>query len=313
MKKSFVLAFTLLIFLGSFSLDAKKKVRDVTITWKAEQNKHVIEVDGNIVNRLPFELHENDKVLLRMTALWGGTESLDIKYSITGPKMDDIFKSEIKKLLGIPSNDKESADIKEEILPVTDDLLPGGILTVTFKRILSGSDKKEKTKGFRFRIKDKCPWFFSSTGFVFSNENNRTLSIINTEETVTYQEGGKTKQAQQQMVVFKDDSTKFKPKQTFVQFLNFRLFSCIYGSIGFPLNKKIFSEPLLGVTLFLRRKNMGVAINGGIQFHKQLFILESSGYEAGYIINPPTGLTVDNIPTEEKYIIRPFVGLSFKF
>lgn len=322
---TFLIFFSSIGFCEANSKGNKKKPREITIKYNFDERKAVYSIDDKPDVPKP-RLKKSDNVKLIAISKLEPNHYLAIEYEITGYDPETKFKDILSGALD--QTEKVATTKPDEISQdVYEELRPGGTLTVQFlirkkviEEIVDGNTNTikehfvtDQKKIIKLRIKDEYPWFFTSTGFIFSNENNRELAIINTGETVTYEKDGKTVQAKQQMITWKNDNVSFKPKQTSVQFLNVRIYKFIYASIGVPLNKKIFSEPLFGITYFHRIKSVGAAFTFGIQFHKQLFTLESSVYEDDYIINPTDGLTVENIPTEEKYKVRPFIGLSFRF
>ena len=152
------------------------------------------------------------------------------------------------------------------------------------------------------------PWFFSSVGFAVTTGREGELALINTNKKITEDEESKTFQR----ISIKNNGNDLKPIQSIVTFLNFRLSSSIYLSIGAPINNKIFDELMLGFSLFSRYKDIGFSVTAGVQFNKELEIAKSSGYEVDQYIDPSSGLTLDSIPTETKTKLRPFVGISFK-
>ena len=114
-------------------------------------------------------------------------------------------------------------------------------------------------------------------------------------------------------VLKNNDTSSLRPLQSVVSFLNFRIYNPIYLSLGFSLNQNIFTEPLIGLSYYLKVKNVGVVATTGIHFSKEVEIISSSGFSDGQTIDPTIGLTVEDIPTEENYHARFFFGFSFRF
>lgn len=339
------------LFFGILSLTfIGKPVWGATYTREVKIKFNVEEKNGKFKETFKFLVNnrKTDKWILKKTdqvTIYFNTQvdsyhkiELDIEYKISDYETDKSTKEVFKQMLGEPKVEtKPSAppgkQSKEKVISVEDDLKPGGIIIVVFKMteikpkelkhtlegktftiVLDKSKNEVMKRIYKFKIKDRFPFFFTSTGIVFSNENNRKVEIINTDETITYEKDGETKEAQKQMIIYRGDNTKIAPKQTLVQFFHFNIWKPVYISLGIPLNMKIFTQPMIGLTGYLKFKNIGAALTMGAQFHKELYILEDSCYYNGYIIEPPKTVALENISVEDDhYVIRPFLGISFKF
>lgn len=313
-SKTIILLILCVSLFPSVNLSATEKGRDITIAWYDQDKKLGVIMDGEPIHE-PYSYHlklsKDDNVILFMQALWVETTKLQIEYSIAGvDAMAKFSKRAAEVFAKAPS--LESAETKEEYLPVTNDLLPGGLLIVNFKKIMPND--KEEIKIVKFRIKDEYPWFFSSAGIVFSQKNNPEVAIVKTDNKITFEKDGETQQAYEQILILENnDTSSLRPLQSVVSFLNFRIYNPIYLSLGFSLNQNIFTEPLIGLSYYLKVKNVGVVATTGIHFSKEVEIISSSGFSDGQTIDPTIGLTVEDIPTEENYHARFFFGFSFRF
>jgi hypothetical protein len=352
----FILVFT---FIVQDTLMAKKR-EGVIIKWKSFQSVEELKVTdypdkknkNDDISNFLFKLRSKDKVLLEFVA--EKEAAMEISYKIDGDDIVGEFKKGIPLFLapeehkkaGVNEGIKASGDETKTIrMAVTDDLLPGGTLTITFKKTLTVQGTVGKTtitkkisgneitetetttnaekpkqavseKTFVFRIKDKPPWFFTSTGLVFTNESNHSIAFIKTSTIAEKPEGSEEEDVFTQKLGYKDKNENnrwfdLRPKQTLVQFIHFNLVSRIYFSLGVPVNKKIFTEPFAGFSYYAKFKKIGYAITAGAHFHKELTIDTLSGFEIGNIIDP-TKLTAEEIPTKNQYKVRFFIGVSFK-
>lgn len=287
----------------------KKKItgRDVQIQWNADAKQKklkVIENDKLICDPQSyyFELRKNDRVLLIMQAnrLKNKKLKLQIEYTITGLDVSARFSKRATEIWAKDETiQRGEIELERETVQVTDDLLPGGVLAVTFKKVL-GEDEEE-TKIVKFRIKDEYPWFFSSVGMIITKAIDPEVAIVKT-------------QTNEQIIVLKDNNTRtLHPLQSVVSFLNFRIYNPIYISLGFSLNQQIFTEPMIGLSYYFKVKNVGLVITLGSHFSKEVEIISSSGFKEGQSIDPTLNLTVEDIPTIEKYHTRFFFGFSLRF
>jgi hypothetical protein len=186
-------------------------------------------------------------------------------------------------------------------LNVTDDLPSGGRLLASFTK-KNENGKIEHVDDIVLKIKHSYPLFLPSTGVVFSNETDPTISIVNNEKG-------------ESVVVYKNIEptgiTNLRPKQDLIQFFNFRVYEGLYFSFGCPvtLSKRFYENPHLGLA-FYPGQNLAYVILGGIVFHKETQILSALGYRENQVVD--SKLKADSIPTEEKYHVRFFVGISFR-
>lgn len=312
--RSIALALLCVSLFSSVTLSAGEKGRDVQIAWYDQDNKLVVIKDGETIDEpysYHFKLSKDDKVTLYMEAFWVETKKLQIEYTITGLDVNVRFSKRAAEVFP-KAPLTETAEIKKETVPVTDDLLPGGLLTLTFKKILPNDE--EETKIVKFRIKDEYPWFFSSVGMIVTNAIDPEVAIIKTNKVITFEKDGETQQVYEQMLVLKDNNTStLRPLQSAVSFLNFRVYNPIYISLGFSLNQMIFNEPMIGLSYYCKVKNVGLVATFGAHFSKEIEIIKMSGFKEGQSIDPTLGLTVEDIPIEEKYHYRLFFGFSLRF
>lgn len=327
-----IILFSLVVILSSSMLIAKGHRRTVKLIWKREGPKTELTLSikeagkkealkekisiNRPVTRIPIILTKSDEVEISMIVIDQKVEELDIDYEITAPKSDTRMRSSIAEILKIPTTAEEAEAPKEASLWVTDDLIPGGDLTIVFKEKYKSADKEPDEKKIRFKIKYEHPWFFTSTGCAFTNESNHDLAIINTNNIITFVKDGETRSACEQMIIFKDkkgtEAYDLRPKQTLVQFIHFKINKGFYFTFGTPLDKFIFVEPFVGFSGLFRSGKYGFVLSTGVHFHKEVEILEVSGFKENQVIDPTLGLTVDDIPTKETYQVRFFIGLSFR-
>jgi hypothetical protein len=297
---------------GNAQADNSSKGSDVVIKceWQGKDEPTLIVTKHGEPQASPYHvvLTKKDEVELQLETDIQA-KKLEIEYTITGFDVNAHFSKVAGEVF--PASDEKAVGQRRKILAVTDDLLPGGLLTVTFKKTFA--DDSQDTASFKFRIQDEYPWFFNSFGMVFSSAKEPEVAIVNTNEIITFEKDGKTQQAHQQVIVLKDNDSQFEPIQSVVTFLNFRIHQAAYASLGFQVNEKIFTEPMLGVAFYRKIKNVGFAIHGGVHFSKELEILRASGFEDGQKVDPTIGLTVDDIPTQEKYHSRFFLGISARY
>ncbi len=299
------------VFAGLF----KGKSRKVYITWDDTQNaedRYIIKVNGK-KKPVAFKLKKKDSVLISIIARPSDYNDISIKYEIQNPKREEEFVDAISKMLGIKDAAEADENLEEEI-KVLKKLIPGGTLSITFTMIQKndqGEELNKKVREVEIEIEDK-PQFFTSTGFVFSNENTRELAIIKTANLVNYEKDGETKEGYQQKIVFKNDNERVKAKDSAVQFLHYRFIGPLYFTLGTPLNEKIFVEPFLGLSALLRMRNGGLVINLGFHLHKEIMIMGDSGYEGGQTLAPSNEITLADITTETDSKWRFFFGISFR-
>lgn len=294
----------------SVNLSAKEVGRDIQIQWNwdASDKKLIVKIGKECEeNPYSFELRKDDKVMLVAQAR--GPKKIQIEYTIFGLDINARFSKRVSEIFSADARAK-TTPLKETV-QVTDDLLPGGILTVTFKRVLKADE--EETKTVKFRIKDEYPWFFGSVGMIFTTAKNPEVAIIKTKNTITFEINGETQQAYEQIIIMKDNTSTLRPLQSVVSFLNFRIYNPLYISLGFSLNQNIFTEPMIGLSYYFKVKNVGLVGTAGVHFNKETEINSMSEFEEGHSIDPTIGLTVEDISTEEKYKARFFFGFSFRF
>lgn len=293
------------------------------VFYDFKSNSLIVHEDENILSGFESQLYKfnkNDKILISVSSQ-PGADSIIISYEITGTDPYESIKSDLSDTisgLGITNAKADSAkyvesidtsgtptEIKTASKAVTDNLFPGGNIKMSFKQV---KDSITIKKEFMFSIVDENPWFFSSLGFAVSAGREGELALINTNKKISEAEYSKTFQR----INMKNNENDLKPIQSIITFLNFRLSSSIYFSIGAPINNKIFDELMLGLSIFSRYNDIGFSVTAGVQFNQELQIQNSSGYKVDQYVDPADGLTLDSIPTETKTKLRPFVGISFK-
>lgn len=308
-KKSKLIAIGILcagLFLSA-NLSAEKVGRKIQITWDASEKKLELLEDKSPKNPYGYKLKKDDSITLIGQGKPSDIKQIKIEYGITGLDISALFSRLISGILA-PAY---KSGLVQETLHVTDDLLPGGILTVTFRVVKQTND--EDTKVIKFRIEDEYPWFFGSAGMVFTNARDPEVAIVKKSNIITYDVDGETQQAYEQIIIKKNNTGTFRPLQTVVSFLNFRVYKPVYLSLGFSVNQSIFSEPMLGLSYYFRFKNVGLVSTCGIHFSKEIEFNSLSEFGEGQTVDPELGLTVEDISTEEEYKIRLFLGVSFRF
>jgi hypothetical protein len=274
-----------------------------------------------------FLLEPSDRIVIVLK--WKGAEPTgEITYAVTGTNLDVKDLDQLKKLISGGAPEAKEAGrgaladtVRTEMKAVTDDLIAGGKLTITFslkQKQGTGANQQEVslyTSGpLTFRIADRPPRFTVSTGIAVSGAPEPTVAIVKTANVISFEKDGKTQQAYEQTIVLRDSEVEARPIQSAVTYANFRLYRSIYASFGVQLNQKIFEEPLLGVTYrHSLGGSMGVNFTGGVVLSRETQIIDSSGFEVGMKIDPTLGLTVDDIPTEQKYHGRYMFGFSVDF
>jgi hypothetical protein len=204
---------------------------------------------------------------------------------------------------------------------VTDDLTPGGKLTVTFTlkgKEGTGANQKEVTLytsgGVSFRIEPRPPRVTVSTGITVSTAPEPTVAIVKTSNLISFQKDGKPQQSYEQVIAIRDTDTGLQPIQTAVTFANFRLIRSAYATVGVQLNQKIFEEPIIGLTYrHPLAGSMGLDFTIGIHLSHETEILKTSGFKDGMKLDPTAGLTVDDIPVEKNYHRRFAFAFSVDF
>ncbi len=272
-----------------------------------------------------FQLKSNDVVTLVLTYdKTDGTD--DVTAAVTGTKLDDKDLEALKKIFGAtpptPEQERGSRSFGGQgtttvIRQVTDDLIAGGKLTVTYniKRKENNQERIVKTSGaLTFKIATMSPRLTVSYGSALSQATNSTLTIAKTSTLITFVKNGQTQQAYQQVIAHKDFDTSLKPIQALMTLGNFRIWSRVYASIGVQLNQKLFEQPFLGGTY---RHPLGsrIAFNTtlGVQFSRETEIIPESGFTIGQLVDPTVGLTVDDIPTRQRYHRRFGIAFSIDF
>lgn len=268
-----------------------------------------------------FQLDQKDAVTLHMIATVPDERPdavrLDISYTVIGDDPDKAAQAALGKAFpaGAGKKGPEAATVIEETLPVTDRLLAGGKLTVTFERSLMKNDKPvpQSSKTLIFGIRDAYPWFAASYGIVATTGRETDVDIVNTGTVVTFTKDGKTQQALEQKLVVRGEDEDVRPVQSVVSFLNFRVGGPFYGSLGFRLDQQIFKEPLVGVSYMRRVRGIGLVVTTGVHLSEETEILRGSGFTSGQMIDPVLGLTASSIPTEDRYHLRWFIGFSARY
>jgi hypothetical protein len=306
--------FVVLAFLASQNALHASEARLVTILYD-EADKLTVIIEGQEPIPSPrsyqFLLEKTDRVTLQLRAI-GAFTSLRIDYTITGTDVNARFRDVAQKIFSPQQAIAESTRVQEETKAVNDDLLPGGRITVTFKRV--STDGTEESKDVQFRIKDEDPWFFPSAGLAFSTAKETEVAIVKTSNIVTVTIDGEERQVNEQQILLRNgDDSGLRPIQALISFLNFQIFKRFYGSLGFQLNGQIFQEPLLGGTYYFRHGPVGFAFTAGVHFSKEVEIVESSGFKSGQTVDPGINLTVDDIPIQERYKSRFFLAFSASF
>jgi hypothetical protein len=269
-----------------------------------------------------FRPNRTDLVTLHMTATVDAAVAadtrLDLSYTITGEDPTKNFQAAIGKAFPsgpVDKTKKEATQMIEETLAVTDPLLAGGKLTVTFQRSVVRNEKPVpvSTKTVVLGITDEYPWFVASFGIVGTTAKETRVDIVNTGTVINFVKDGAPKQAFQQRIVLRGAQDDLRPIQSVVSFLNFQVNGPVYASLGFRLDQQIFKEPLFGLMYFKKIGRVGLLMGGGIHLSEETEILEGSGFENGQTIDPTLGLTVGGIPVDDRYHPRLFFAFSAKY
>ncbi len=298
-------AIAILFFLGTMtSLQAYDLAREIKIVWDYDSKElYVSQGREQLSSPMTLVLLTEDKILLGLK-----TKALDyrkrflIGYELLPPAAPYQVPAEIGSVIATSAPVKTGEEIKANLnLFVTEELPSGGKLLV----IITEKDDNGKVVGtdkLVFKVKFSYPLFIPSTGLLFSNEANPDIAIEKTasgESVLLYKEKEKTGMA------------NLRPKQDLIQFFSFRLREGLYLSAGFPLTlaKRIYENPHLGLS-FYPGQNLAYLIHMGLSYHRELQILEASGYKE----NQPVGATLrrEDIPTENRGHIRFYVGIAFR-
>ena len=277
-----------------------------------------------------FELRTSDRVVFIMS--WKRDEKApnaraEITYAVTGTNLDDKDLAALKKFVGAGADTGRSVNVAVQpdtepdmfdIKPLTDDLIAGGRVNVTFSRMEHTTDPAterilETAGPFAFRIESAHPRITVSGGIALSTAPDPEVAIVKTTNIVTFDKEGTPQQAYEQMIVVRDNDTKARPIQSLITFANFRLAGPVYASVGFQLNQQIFEEPLIGGTYRRTLGKAGLNFTGAVHFSREVEILESSGFFSGQRVDPTLGLTVDDIPTDLKYHRRFAFAMTIDF
>lgn len=316
------LAFLLIVPTGVLAkTDGNKSQRVVEIVCDLsapqDENSMSYSINGELLSSKPL-LEKDDEIFLIARAIKTEEDTkLVIDYKIEGDNPQQALKGFFSDYFSAAA----PMDIEERLKGskieyislrkrVEGDLFPGGKITVTFKAT-NAQDQEINRRDAVINVKDEYPFVFTSSGIAFSNDNNREVIFSDTNETITFVEDGETKQVKRQVLGY-NDTNSIKIKPSLIQYLNVRISKWLYGTIGVPVNDKIFSEPFLGFSFYHRNKTIGVVVTAGAQLHQENEIRSDSGYKAGDLINPTEGLTPDKIPTTKKGVARFFLGISFK-
>jgi len=305
-KPTFFYFPVLIVSLFCNYLSSYERSREVKVIWDYDKKELYIFENGRPVEKpLTFILRTDDRLVLGIK-IEGDTRLFSIGYKLLPPKTPYELPGEISSIVtaeqAAPTRGIQAKEMTPDVgLNVTDDLPSGGRLLVSFiKKNTDG--KTEQVDDILLKIKHSYPLFLPSTGVVFSNETDPTISIVNNEKG-------------ESVVVYKNrESTgifDLRPKQDLIQFFNFRVYEGLYFSFGCPvtLSKNLYENPHLGLA-FYPGQNLAYVILGGIAFHKEAEILSSSGYKENQVVD--SSLKADSIPTEQKYHVRFFVGISFR-
>ena len=291
-----------------------------------------------------FELKASDIVILVMK--WRSDDGqANIEYAVTGEDVNNRDLEELKKLFTaatekksgdkVAGTDELSTDLATQIKAVTDDLIAGGKLTVTYNikkaaatdadpsadpDVRNEEEEEEQlevvvgtSEPLTFRVRMEPPRFTVSNGIVMTTAPEPTVAIIKTDTIISFEKDGMTQQANEQVIILRDADDSLRPIQSLVTFANFRIYERLYGSVGFQLTQKIFEEPILGITYRHPLGGVGVNFTAGVLFSRELEIIEDSGFTVGDMLDPTIGLTVDDIPTEKFYHRRLALGFSLDF
>jgi hypothetical protein len=275
-----------------------------------------------------FRLQRTDTVTLVVISEKTGDPGF-ATYAITGTNLDEKDLDALKKLFGAeasaaaksasgsPGLTDNLPEPKADIFAVTDDLVAGGKLTVTFalKKTVDGKETTTKTTGpLSFLVQSEPPRVTVSVGLGFSTAPTPAVEIAKTSTIVTFEKDGKPQQAYQQVIQLQDNDESFKPIQSMMILANFRLVDRIYASVGVQVNQKLFESPLVGGTYRIplggRR---GLNFTAGVIFSRELMIAPETGWAAGQVVDPTIGLTVSDIKTTHDWHVRPAAAFSIDF
>lgn len=334
---------SLLLFVALFPVYARaaEKARQVTITFtmdpSADNPLSVEVVTAGKGGKPPdhreitgpdafgFRLRPGDRVTLVLTWKAKDEQEGDILYAITGGTVGDKDLDQLKKFVGAATSKTEQGKVvkagarpRQVVKVVTDDLAPGGKLTITFNVVeppaTAGTSAIVATSGpLTFRVDSEPPRFTVSTGLALSNAPEPTVALIKTNKIVTFEKDGKTQQAYEQVIVLRDSETTMQPIQSLATAANFRFCSRVYGTLGFQLNQDLFEEPIVGITYRHPLGAIGLNVTAGIHFSRETEIDPESGFYTGMPIDPTLGLTVDDIPTRVRYHRRVALVFSVDF
>jgi hypothetical protein len=271
-----------------------------------------------------YELLPNDRVVLVLTHASADGEG-EIEAAVTGTNLDDKDLEALKKVInaGAPAAESKKAEPSKanpvtKVKALTDDLIAGGRLTVTFIVKKKDGDKEEivirNSGAIVFKTAPANPLFTVSNGIALSQAPNTTLLLSKTSTILTFEKDDKTQQAYEQVIALKDSDKTLKPIQAAMTYVNLRLYRRFYASIGVQLNQKLFEQPLTGFTYrHPIGKRMGFNTTVGIHFSRETEIVPESGFTIGQKVDPTVGLTVGDIPIRERYHRRLGVGFSIDF
>ena len=276
-----------------------------------------------------FRLRRSDRVTLIVISKKTDDPGFP-SYAVTGTNLDEKDLDALKKLFGAEAEAAEkiarAAEVvgilpppepKADVVAVTDDLIAGGKLTVTFalKRTLDGKETTTRTSGaLSFMVAAETPRFTVSFGLGFSTAPTPTVGIAKTSTVVTFEKDGQPQQAYQQIVQLQDNDESFKPIQSLMTFANFRLVDRFYATLGLQVNQKLFEAPLVAGTYRVPlggRRGLNVSV--GVLFSNELLIDPDTGWVDGQLVDPTLGLTVSDIQTTHDWRIRPALSISIDF
>lgn len=277
----------------------------------------------------------SDKDEVRFIALYqraaDGSVRAEITYSLAGSGVSDKDVDALRKIVGggapetkaggrepLLAGAPSTADFAE-VLAMTDQPAIGQKILVTFALKQSkkeGNTTTETTTLSRgplaFRVSGP-PRFKVSYGLAFSNAPNPSVAIQKTSTLVNVEKDGKTQQVYQQVIALRDADAVFQPVQSLVTFFNVRLAGSVYGSIGFQVNKKVFEEPMLGLTYRHEAGSVGLNVTAGVHFSREVRIRADTGFYPGFLVDPTQALTTDEIATETRTHHRVMLALTVDF
>jgi hypothetical protein len=272
-----------------------------------------------------FELKDSDRVLLIVHGtVTADNERLDAQYAVTGINVDDVARQQLSKLfapfaaaakaLGAPPG---PPGIRvTAIVAVSDKLLAGGRLAVTFRELQTTSGRDAlvtTTSPIVFKVEAQPPWFALSFGIGITRAPNPAVQIVRTNTVVPFVKDGKPQQAYQAAIHVKDASPSLRPIDTAVAFMNFRAVGPAYVSLGLPADGSVFTQPLLGGSLRIPAGTLGLVFTAGVHFTRETRIVAASGFADGQLLDPTVGLTVGDIPVETEPQRRFFFAFSVSY